>query len=39
MNSMKKVYGSVFAYQGIMAGGDDELQETLRCGGLYPTRS
>ena len=35
MNSMKKVYGSVFAYQDIMNGGSDKLEATIRCGGLH----
>ncbi|KAF7884538.1 uncharacterized protein EAF02_004874 [Botrytis sinoallii] len=39
MNSMKKVYGSIFAYEKIMEGGKDKLQETIRCGGLHVRKS
>lgn len=35
MDSMKKVYGSVFAYEEIYAGGPEKLQDTIRCGGLH----
>lgn len=35
MDSMKKVYGSVFAYDEIYAGGSEKLQDTIRCGGLH----
>lgn len=39
MNSMKTVYGSMFNYDGILAGGRDKLQETIRCGGLHVRKS
>lgn len=35
MDSMKKTYGSVFAYDKIWAGGAENLQRTIRCGGLH----
>lgn len=35
MNNMKEAYGSVFAYDEIVAGGVEKLQNTLRCGGLH----
>jgi endonuclease-3 len=35
MESMKKTYGSVFAYEDIYTGGPEKLQETIRCGGLH----
>lgn len=35
MDSMKKTYGSVFAYDKIWAGGAEKLQQTIRCGGLH----
>jgi endonuclease-3 len=35
MDSMKKVYGSVFAYEEIYAGGSKKLEDTIRCGGLH----
>jgi len=35
MDSMKKTYGSVFAYEKIWAGGSEKLQQTIRCGGLH----
>lgn len=35
MDSMKKNYGSVFAYDQIHAGGPEKLQDTIRCGGLH----
>ncbi|KAH7069226.1 base excision DNA repair protein [Paraphoma chrysanthemicola] len=35
MDSMKKNYGSVFAYKRISDGGPEKLQETIRCGGLH----
>lgn len=39
MNSMKAVYGSIYAYDDILAGGQDKLQEALRCGGLHVRKS
>jgi endonuclease-3 len=39
MNSMKATYGSVFAYDEIMAGGRDKLEATIRCGGLHVRKS
>lgn len=39
MNSMKDVYSSVFAYDAIMDGGIEKLQETIRCGGLHIRKS
>lgn len=36
---MKEEYGSVFAYDDIVAGGQPKLQETLRCGGLHVRKS
>jgi len=39
MNSMKKEYGSVFAYDKIMEGGKDKLTETIRCGGMHNRKS
>lgn len=39
MNSMKEVYGSVFAYQEIFEGGKAKLEETIRCGGLHIRKS
>ncbi|TKX20805.1 putative HhH-GPD superfamily base excision DNA repair protein-2 [Elsinoe australis] len=35
MYNMRDVYGSVFAYDAIQAGGLEKLQETLRPGGLH----
>lgn len=35
MDSMKDTYGSVFAYDDIVAGGRDKLQDSIRCGGLH----
>jgi endonuclease III len=39
MNSMKETYGSVFAYDKIMTGGREKLQETIKCGGLHIRKS
>ncbi|KAK3659439.1 hypothetical protein LTR56_001329 [Elasticomyces elasticus] len=39
MNSMKQVYGSVFAYDDIVAGGREKLEATIRCGGLHIRKS
>lgn len=39
MRSMKGVYGSVFAYDAIVAGGQPKLQDALRCGGLHVRKS
>ncbi|SMQ54937.1 unnamed protein product [Zymoseptoria tritici ST99CH_1A5] len=39
MNSMKETYGSVFAYDEIMSGGREKLQETIKCGGLHVRKS
>jgi len=39
MNSMKAVYRSIFAYDKIAEGGRNELQETIRCGGLHIRKS
>ena len=39
MNSLKSVYGSVFAYEEFIAGGQDKLAETLRPGGLHKRKS
>ncbi|WFD43933.1 hypothetical protein MPSI1_002598 [Malassezia psittaci] len=39
MNSMKEVYRSVFAYDAIIAGGREKLQETIRCGGMHVRKS
>lgn len=35
MDSMKTVYGSIFAYDKIYTGGSEKLQDTIRCGGLH----
>ncbi|KAF2819315.1 DNA glycosylase [Ophiobolus disseminans] len=35
MDSMKNIYGSVFAYENIYTGGSEKLQKTIRCGGLH----
>jgi endonuclease-3 len=39
MNSMKKVYGSIFAYEKIVEGGQSKLAETIRCGGMHNRKS
>jgi endonuclease III len=39
MTSMKQTYGSVFAYDAIMEGGREKLQETIKCGGLHVRKS
>ena len=39
MASMRKVYGSVFAYDDIMAGGMDKLRDALQPGGLHVRKS
>ncbi|KAL8985151.1 MAG: hypothetical protein Q9205_001065 [Flavoplaca limonia] len=39
MDSMKKIYGSIFAYDEIASGGQEKLQDTLRCGGLHIRKS
>ncbi|KAF5677813.1 base excision dna repair [Fusarium heterosporum] len=39
MDSMKKKYGSVFAYDEIMSGGLQKLQNTISCGGLHVRKS
>jgi len=39
MNSMKAVYGSVFAYDKIYAEGRQKLQDTIQCGGLHVRKS
>lgn len=39
MNSIKDVYGSVFAYDKISAGGSEKLEETIRCGGLHKRKT
>jgi endonuclease-3 len=39
MNSMKEIYGSVFAYDKIVAGGLEKLQDTIYCGGLHIQKS
>ncbi|KEY74441.1 hypothetical protein S7711_04479 [Stachybotrys chartarum IBT 7711] len=39
MDSMKKTYGSIFAYDAILDGGREKLQNTLRCGGLHVRKS
>lgn len=39
MNSLKETYGSVFAYDAIMAGGRQELEAALRPGGLHVRKS
>jgi endonuclease-3 len=39
MTSMKKVYGSIFAYEKIVEGGQPKLAETIRCGGMHNRKS
>jgi endonuclease-3 len=39
MNSMKKTYGSIFAYDKIVEGGQPKLAETIRCGGMHNRKS
>lgn len=39
MNSMKETYGSIYAYDDIMDGGRETLQEALKCGGLHMRKS
>ncbi|KAH8081448.1 base excision DNA repair protein [Filobasidium floriforme] len=39
MASMRKVYGSVFAYDDIIAGGMDKLRDALQPGGLHVRKS
>jgi len=39
MNSMKELYGSVFAYDKIVAGGLEKLRDTIHCGGLHIQKS
>ena len=39
MNSMKEVYGSVFAYDKIYAEGRQKLEDTIKCGGLHVRKS
>lgn len=39
MNSMKVIYGSVFAYEKISAGGRQKLEDAIRCGGLHKRKS
>ncbi|KAK5170519.1 uncharacterized protein LTR77_005107 [Saxophila tyrrhenica] len=39
MRSMKEVYGSVFAYDVIVPGGQQKLQDTIQCGGLHVRKS
>lgn len=39
MASMRKIYGSVFAYDDIMAGGMDKLRDALQPGGLHVRKS
>ncbi|PPJ53778.1 hypothetical protein CBER1_04588 [Cercospora berteroae] len=39
MASMRQNYGSVYAYDEIMRRGREELQETIRCGGLHVRKS
>lgn len=39
MNSMKEVYGSIFAYDAIVTGGKEKLAETIRCGGMHNRKS
>ena len=41
MNSMKQVYGSVFAYDEIFAKGQgrQKLEDTIKCGGLHVRKS
>jgi endonuclease-3 len=41
MNSMKEVYGSVFAYDEIFANGRgrQKLEDTIKCGGLHVRKS
>lgn len=39
MNSMKATYGSVFAYDEIMQGGRQKLEDTIRCGGMHVRKS
>lgn len=39
MNNMKTYYGSVFAYENIVAGGRQKLENTLRCGGFQVEKS
>ena len=39
MNSLKKEYGSIFAYDKIVAGGQAKLAETIRCGGMHNRKS
>jgi endonuclease-3 len=39
MASMRKIYGSVFAYDDIMAGGMDRLRDALQPGGLHVRKS
>jgi hypothetical protein len=39
MGSMKETYGSIYAYDKIMSGGREKLQEALKCGGLHVQKS
>jgi endonuclease-3 len=39
MGSMKETYGSIYAYDKIMSGGREKLQEALKCGGLHVRKS
>lgn len=39
MTSLKATYGSIFAYDEILAGGMEKLQGALRCGGLHVRKS
>ena len=39
MDSLKSTYGSIYAYDEIMAGGQEKLQEALRPGGLHVRKS
>lgn len=39
MENMKKTYGSIYAYDEILDGGRDKLQQALKCGGLHVRKS
>ncbi|KAF4966915.1 hypothetical protein FSARC_5448 [Fusarium sarcochroum] len=39
MDSLAQTYGSIFAYDEILSGGIQRLQNTLRCGGLHMRKS
>jgi len=39
MNSLKTTYGSIFAYDKIVEGGQAKMAETIRCGGMHNRKS